>query len=387
MGYDPPAMTVTTERDFPATAPQRADGATAELAVVVPTLNERANIAPLVELLDAALAGIAWEVIFVDDDSTDGTGEEIRSIGRCDPRVRGIVRIGRRGLSTACIEGILASSAPFVAIMDADLQHDERLLPRMLGTLRETACDVVVGSRYVEGGGVGEWSRSRAGMSDLATRLSRIICKTTIADPMSGFFMLRRELFDGAVRRLSGQGFKILLDLLASTPVPVRLVELPYEFRPRRHGASKLDTLVAWEFMMLLADKLVGHLVPVRFALFAMIGGIGLIVHLAVLRIALAAGGLDFTAAQTTAALVAMTSNFFLNNLFTYRDQRLKGWRLLRGLASFYLICSIGVVANVGIGEYVFATHHQWWVAGIAGVIVGSVWNYAVSSIFTWKRR
>ena len=364
----------------------QASGA-AELTLVVPTLNERANIAPLVDLLDATLNGIAWEAIFVDDDSTDGTAEEIRALARRDPRVRRIERIGRRGLSTACIEGILASTAPFIAIMDADLQHDERLLPQMLATLGETGCDIVVGSRYIPGGGIGEWSPRRAGMSDLATRLSRVICKTPIADPMSGFFMLRRALFERAVRRLSGQGFKILLDILASAPGPVQLIELPYEFRPRRHGESKLDTLVAWEFMMLLADKLIGHLIPVRFALFAMIGCLGLIVHLTVLRTSLAGFGLDFGAAQTIAALVAMTSNFFLNNLFTYRDQRLKGWRLIRGLVSFYVICSIGLVANVGIGDYLFASHHDWWVAGIAGVIVGSVWNYAVSSILTWKPR
>ena len=360
---------------------------TAEVSVIVPTLNERANVAPLVELLDAALKGVRWEVIFVDDDSRDGTADEVRDVARRDPRVRCLQRIGRRGLSTACIEGALASAAPYIAVMDADLQHDETLLPRMLETLRSGDYDIVVGSRHVEGGGIGDWTAGRANISSFATRLSRIICKTDIADPMSGFFMVRRELFEGAVRHLSGQGFKILLDLLASAPQPVRLKELAFEFRQRRYGESKLDTLVAWEFGMLLADKLIGHLVPVRFALFAFIGVIGLGVHLGVLWASLALGRMAFAEAQATATLVAMTSNFFLNNLFTYRDQRLKGWRLMRGLFSFYVICAVGVVANVGIGNYVFAAHHAWWVAGIAGIIIGSVWNYAVSSVFTWKRK
>jgi dolichol-phosphate mannosyltransferase len=358
-----------------------------ELTIVVPTFNERDNVEPLLELLASVLENVEWEVIFVDDDSADGTAARVREIAARDPRVRCLQRIGRRGLSTACIEGVLASAAPYVAIMDGDLQHDERLLPRMLETLKRESVDLVVGSRHVSGGGIGDLSQRRAEISNFATRLSRIICKTAIADPMSGFFMMRRQVFENAVRGLSGQGFKILLDLLASSPEPVRLKELPYQFRRRRHGASKLDTLVAWEFGMLIADKMVGHLVPVRFALFAFIGAIGLAVHLAVLRLALTMPALDFTKSQAIATVVAMTSNFFLNNLFTYRDQRLRGLRLLRGLFSFYLICAVGAIGNIGIASYVFAADQQWWIAGIAGAIVGSVWNYAVSSVFTWRRR
>ncbi|HEV2264861.1 MAG TPA: glycosyltransferase family 2 protein [Stellaceae bacterium] len=365
-----------------------------DLTIVIPTLNERENIAPLLERLDLALAGTRWEVIFVDDDSKDGTPEAVREIGRNDPRVRCLQRIGRRGLSTACIEGILASASPFVAVMDADLQHDESLLPGMLNALRHEPCDIVVGSRYVAGGGVGEWDKTRAGMSGLATKLSRLICKTEIADPMSGFFMLRRDVFETAMRNLSGQGFKILLDLLASLPSTPRIKELPYQFRTRRYGESKLDTMVAWEFGMLLADKLVGHIVPVRFALFALIGAIGVVVDLIALSLTLTAG-FGFIAAQAIATLVAMTSNFFLNNVFTYRDRRLKGWRLWRGLFSFYVICALGAVANVGFAAFVFAGDANWlagvkgipWLASIAGVVVGSVWNYAVSSVFTWKRK
>jgi dolichol-phosphate mannosyltransferase len=359
---------------------------TPELALIVPTFNERENVGLFFETVAAVLNDVDWELIVVDDDSTDGTAELVRTMARRDPRIRCLQRIGRRGLSTACIEGVLASAAPYVAVMDADLQHDERLLPRMLDALKHEDWDLVVGSRYAEGGGFGDWNDRRAGLSSVATRLSRLVCKNEIADPMSGFFMMRRPVFEQAMRRLSGQGFKILLDLLASSPDRLRIKELPYEFRPRRHGASKPDTLVAWEFGMLLADKLVGHLVPVRFALFAFFGTLGLGVHLAVLRAALALPKLDFAEAQAIATMVAMTSNFFLNNLFTYRDQRLRGWRLLRGLLSFCLICSVGAVGNVGIAAYLFAADRVWWLAGIAGAVVGSVWNYAVSSIFTWRR-
>jgi len=368
----------------------RSDHAAAapDLTIVVPTLNERDNLQPLVELIEEALRDRSWELIFVDDDSSDGTAYHARALAQQDSRLRCLHRIGRRGLSTACIEGVLASASRFVAIMDADLQHDERLLPRMLDVLGNEPIDIVIGSRYMAGGGIGEGlSFGRARASNFATRLARFMCKVNVADPMSGFFMFRREVFEAAVHHLSGQGFKILLDLIASSPQQLRIRELPFEFRRRRYGESKLDLLVAWEYAILLADKMIGHIVPVRFALFALIGGLGLLVHMAVLWSGLTLVALGFVAAQIAATMVAMTSNFFLNNLFTYRDQRLRGCQLIRGMLSFYLICGVGAVANVGIAAYVFHADRAWWLAGIAGIIVGSVWNYAVSSIFTWKRR
>jgi dolichol-phosphate mannosyltransferase len=382
-------LELARRNDIPAVgqAQERASAEGPELTVVIPTLNERDNIGPLVELLDAVLDTVSWEAIFVDDDSPDGTADLTREISRRDRRVRCLQRIGRRGLTTACIEGALATSAPYIAIMDADMQHDEKLLPQMLAILKNEPVDLVVGSRHVAGGGIGEWDAGRAKISAVAARLSRIICKAEIADPMSGFFMLRREVLEAALRRLSGQGFKILLDILASSPRPLRFRELPYEFRERQHGESKLDTRVAWEYMMLIADKLIGHIVPVRFALFAFVGGIGLFIHMAVLWFALTVVGAAFDPAQASAAVVAMTSNFFINNFFTYRDRRLRGLGLLRGLVTFYAICALGTVANVGIAGYVFARNEVWWLAGLAGVAVGSVWNYAVSSVFTWKQK
>jgi dolichol-phosphate mannosyltransferase len=357
------------------------------LSIVIPTLNERENIEPLLALVTAALPDTAWEVIFVDDDSRDGTPEHVRALARQNARVRCVQRIGRRGLATACMEGVLACASPYIAVMDADLQHDERLLPQMLQALEGGAVDLVIGSRYVEGGGVGDWSSGRVRMSGVATRLARVICKADIADPLSGFFMCRREIFEAALRHMSGQGFKVLLDLLASSPEPPRVRELPYRFRERQHGESKLDTMIAWEYGMLLADKLVGRVVPVRFALFGVIGGLGLVVHLATLWLALNLLSIGFAVAQAIATIVAMTSNFILNNQFTYRDQRLQGVGLLRGLVIFYLICGVGAVANVGVASYAFTSSHTWWLAGVAGAVVGSVWNFAMSSVFTWRRR
>lgn len=358
-----------------------------ELTVVVPTLNEEENIAVLVGKLRHVLQDIEWEVIFVDDDSRDRTRLAASELARADRRVRLLHRIGRRGLASACIEGVQSSTAPYVAIMDADLQHDESLLPRMLDALKSGEVDVVVGSRYVAGGDVAGWDARRAGMSRLATRLGQLILKGDIADPMSGFFMLHREAFDASVRGLSAVGFKILIDVLASADRPLRVREFPYRFRPRVAGESKLDTMVAWEYAVLVADKTIGRYVPVRFILFALIGFSGLGVHLAVLWFGLNVAAVSFPAAQATATGVAMVGNYMLNNWLTYRDRRLKGWGFVRGLLSFVLICSVGAVANVGLASFLFGNgRSSWWVAGIAGAAMSSVWNYAVSAVFTWRR-
>jgi dolichol-phosphate mannosyltransferase len=231
-----------------------------ELAIVVPTLNERDNIEPLLARLEAVLAELEWEAVFVDDDSEDGTWAVLQELQLRVARVRALRRIGRRGLASACIEGMLATSAPYLAVMDADLQHDETILPTMLATLKAQQLDIVIGTRFTSSGSVGELSRRRLAISRLGRLLSRAVSRADLSDPMSGFFVLRRSFFEETVRRLSGKGFKILLDLFASAPRQVRFVEVPYVFRPRRSGESKLDTLVMLEYASLLATRCGGRI-------------------------------------------------------------------------------------------------------------------------------
>jgi dolichol-phosphate mannosyltransferase len=307
-------------------------------------------------------------------------------MAQADRRVRCVQRIGRRGLSTACIEGMLASSAPFVAVIDADHQHDEQLLPRMFELINGEALDVVVGSRYVESGGIGAWDESRAAFSRIATRLSRLVLKADLQDPMSGFFMIRHDAFVACLRAgVSGVGFKILLDLFATSPTPLRYRELPYQFRNRVSGESKLDSNVAWEYFIMLLDKFTGGAVPIRFIAFSLVGGLGLIVHLIVLSTLFKGTGTSFLWAQAAATMIAMTSNYVLNNVLTYRDLRLRGWGFVRGWFSFVLACSVGAIANIGIADYLFHKDSFWVSSAIAGVLVGAVWNYAVTAVYTWK--
>jgi dolichol-phosphate mannosyltransferase len=358
------------------------------LSVIVPCFNERPNVVPMIAKLHAALHGIAWEVIYVDDNSPDGTTQEVRRIARQDSRVRCIRRIGRRGLASAVIEGALSSSADYVAVIDGDLQHDETRLPVMLSALQAGGYDLAVASRHVEGGdSAGLSTRWRHMLSDGGIFLAHAFLPVRLTDPMSGFFMLPRSLFEDLARGLNGQGFKILLDLVLSSHAPLRVLEVPARFRERAAGESKMDALVMIQFGGLLLDKVFGGLLPLRFFSFGLVGALGILVHLTTLALLRQTTLLGFEAEQAIATVVAMAFNFELNNVITYRDQRLKGPRLWRGLLLFMVVCGFGAIANVGIAQVLYERHTTWTVAGGIGAMIGVVWNYAVSATLVWRSR
>ena len=355
-----------------------------ELSVVVPTFNERDNVGPLVERLRRTLAGMAWQAIFVDDNSPDGTADAVKVMAACDPRIVCLKRVGRRGLAGAVVEGAMASAAPFVAVIDADLQHDETLLPRMLVPLRSGEADLVVGSRFMApGGAAGGLSPMRRAGSLLANRLARRVLKTRVSDPVSGFFMIRRDLIEAVAPRLSSQGFKVLFDIIASQSSPPRIVELPYDFAERQAGASKMDGRIVIDYLGLLLTKLTGNLVPPRFLMFALVGASGLVVHMAMLYAGRSIG-LTFMVSQIIAAVTAMTSNFVINNRVTYRDRRLHGLRLVTGYVRFCGLCALGLIANIAVANLVHEHTPWWWLAGAAGAFAGAAWNYVSTSVAVW---
>jgi dolichol-phosphate mannosyltransferase len=369
--------------DSDPTAPAASSAAALELTVVVPTFNERANVRKLIRLVEAALGQTRWQVIFVDDDSPDGTAAEVKAVAAVDPRVQCLHRVGRRGLAGAVIEGIMASAAPFVAVMDGDLQHDETLLPAMLDALRTGGADLAVGSRYCGGPGADAsalGARREAG-SRLANWLGRQVLKADLSDPMSGFFMVRRSAVEVVAPRLSTSGFKVLFDIVASQDRPLKIVELPYTFRAREAGDSKLDNGVVVQYLGLLVAKLSKDVISPRFLMFAMVGASGVVVHLAILRSLLHLG---FSWAQTLAAIGAMTSNYLINNAVTYRDRRLKGLKLISGYIKFCVLCSVPLAANVAVATVVFERGPAWWVAGLAGAVVAAAWNYVTTSKAVW---
>lgn len=354
-----------------------------ELTVVVPAYRERENIPALLEALERSLAGCDWETIIVIDDAQDGTEELVRQRAQQDRRVRCLQRIGRRGLASACVEGMLASSAPYLVVIDADLQHDERLIPAMLEAIKREGADIVVASRYMDGASPGELAPARVWMSRLAGMLGRSLAGG-LTDPMSGFFIVRRDYLEKVVRGLYGRGFKILLDLIAAARGQVRVRELPYRMRGRLHGESKLSARVIAEFFMLVLYHLFGRLVPGRFFLFGAVGLTGVAVHLAVLWAAFAATGGAFFASQAIATWAAMTNNFFLNNAVTWGDQRLRGRRIWRGLASYYAACSVGAIINIAVADWLYLHSVRYWVAGLAGALIAAVWNFLTTASFTW---
>ncbi|MCI4679890.1 glycosyltransferase family 2 protein [Rhodoblastus acidophilus] len=358
-----------------------------ELTLVIPTFNESGNLRELVRRVDAALVGVDWEMIVVDDDSPDGTASLAKQIAREDPRVRCLRRVNRRGLAGACIEGILASSAPLVAVMDADLQHDERILPTMLEKIHAGA-DLVVGSRHVAGGSADAgFSPHRAAISRLAIRLAKDALRADFSDVMSGFFMLRRQIVEDCAPELAPTGFKILADIVASAKQDLKIEEVGYMFRERLAGESKFDVKVGLDFLGLMLNKVSGGRIPVRFIFFALVGLSGVAIHLSTVNLAMAALPVTFTVAQSIAVIVAMSSNFFINNSITYRDSKLKGfWPMLRGLLYFYTVCGVGAVANVGVAAWLYRLYPEVSLSALAGVVMGSVWNYTLSSLFVWRK-
>jgi dolichol-phosphate mannosyltransferase len=357
-----------------------------ELCVVIPTFNERDNVRLLVERLTQTLDGLDWEVIIVDDDSPDGTAAVARALGESDRRVRCICRIARRGLAGACLEGMLASQARYLAVLDADLQHDEALLVPMIERLRRSNLDLVVASRYLDNQTVESLSGTRKRISRWATGLTHHLFGIGLSDPMSGFFMIRRAAFEELAPSLSTQGFKILLDIVVTARGQLRSVEIPYVFGQRLHGQSKLDSKNALDFAALILSKLTGDRVSVRFLLFGLVGLTGVGVHLAVLTIMLTLTALSFVLAQTAATVAATIWNFVLNNAFTYSDQRLTGAPLVYGLIRFQAICGIGAVSNVGVASWIYAADPKWWIAGLGGALMGAGWNYMVTSALVWRQ-
>lgn len=357
----------------------------AEYAVIIPTLNEVGNVRILAERLEKILRPYDWELVFVDDDSRDGTLDELRHMAKSNPRIRFIRRVGRRGLASACIEGMLATTATYLAVIDADLQHDESKIPELFALLDSGQATVAVASRYAEGGGMGEWSKKRQGMSKLATFLSKVGLEVPCSDPMSGFFAIHRQLIDTNPEKMHPYGFKILYDFLSRRDLPLKVREVPYVFGTRQSGSTKLTSFVMLDFLWLLLAKHVQRFISPQFVLFCFVGLLGLGMHMAVLFVLHRVLDTTFLFGQTAATLCAMTFNYLLNNIITFPAQRLRGAEMLLGYGKFVAGCTIGAFANIGTAYFLQKNILPWLPAAAIGVGIGAIINYSFSKLFVWK--
>ena len=358
-----------------------------ELSVIVPTYNEKSNIYKLIESLDVVLKDVSWEIIFVDDDSPDKTADEVRKIAQLNSKVRIIHRVGRHNLSSACTEGVMSSSSKYVIVMDADMQHDEKIITKMLNTIKSGNYNLVVGSRFIDGASAsGGLSKIRENGSKLAIWMSQFILKPIqLNDTMSGFFMCEQKLFAKYANSFSKDGFKILLDFVMCAKKEIKLKEIGYSMRTRYSGDSKMDNKIVLNYLQLLIEHSIGKVLPVRFIFFMLVGSLGLLLHLLNLFIFYKIFSFDFYNSLLISAILSMTSNYLINNILTFRDRMLRGRQLIYGLFSFYIVCGIGAWGNITMASQLFEYDVPWMIAGLAGAMISSVWNYSVSSKLTWK--
>ncbi|MEB3332838.1 MAG: glycosyltransferase family 2 protein [Synechococcaceae cyanobacterium] len=357
------------------------------MTVVLPTFNERENIEPIVRELLPLRERFDLEILFVDDDSADGTAEVVRRLAHRHDSVRLICRVGRAGLSSAIKEGILDSTGDLVVVMDCDGQHEPAAVERGVEALLQGNLDLVIGSRFHPQSEIQGLSQRRERHSTWANSVARFSLPhyRQLTDYMSGFFVLRPAAALALVRRVDVNGFKFLYELLAISAGRLRCGEIPLTFQPRMAGDSKLDLAIVWDLGVSILHTLLLRSLPRRAISFALVGLSGVVVQLLINHL-LVSLGLAFNRALPAAVIGAATSNYLINNALTFRFQRLQGAALVRGLLKFLVVASLPVLANVGVASTFFRyVSHDMVLAQLAGILVVFVWNYAASSRLVWN--
>ena len=359
------------------------------LTIIIPTFNEVKNVDEIIKRLNKVLNQIKFRIIFVDDNSSDGTIDKVKENQLIHNNIDLIIRVGRRALAGACIEGLLNSSSQLVAIIDCDLQHDENILPKMYALFKkQPTLDLVVGSRHIdEGTSSSGFSLLREYGSKIAIKVTQILLRIKISDPMSGFFMVKNSSLLPIIKKLQPDGFKILADILASVKGRWNIKEVGYIFRKRKSGDSKMNVTVILELIALILSHLSFRFFSIRFIMFGMVGASGILVQLISTFLLMNYISLDFIIAHILSVIIAMTSNFSLNNILTFKDKALTGTKYIKGLLTFYLVCSIGAFLNIAIADYLFKNFGLWIFSSVSGAFIAALWNFLFNSIITWKTK
>ncbi len=354
------------------------------LTLVIPTYNESSNIIPLVERIEAALRGHDYEILFVDDDSRDGTADVINNLKNTHP-VRVIVRRDEKGLASAVVRGFSEARNEVLVVMDADLQHPPDIIPRLLGAIEDGA-DISIASRYVPGGGCADWSGVRKLISRVAIFMARLVLPPArkVKDPMSGFFALKRSVLEH--KNLQPIGYKILLEVLVLGSYR-KVVEVPFQFQLRQQGDSKLNINQEYEYMRHLfrLSRRSGEIA--RFIKFCLVGGSGVLVNFGLLWLLTERAGLHYAVSAVFAIETSIITNYLLNNFVTFKDRRMPGVKTFIGnMAKFNLVSLGGLVINLAILTFLTEIAGLFYmISNLFGIAGATLWNFFVNNWWTWK--
>ena len=359
------------------------------ISIIIPTFNEIENITRLINQLLKLEILHELEIIIVDDNSCDGTSSLVRKYAQNDRRIRLISRLGRSGLSSAIKEGCLCASGDVIAVMDADGQHDPSNIKKALEKLYFARVDLIVGSRFLEGSLIKGLSKSRENSSSFANKLARLSLYgfyNNLTDYMSGFFIFKRKACIKFIEKIDVNGFKFLYELLVISKGKLKTCEVPLVFEERIYGESKLDLPVVWDFLISLIHTFSKRIVPRRAISFALVGSIGVFVQLATIYLILGLTKFNFENILPIGVIIAASSNFTINNLLTFRSNKLKGKSFYFGLMKFLLVSSLPMIANIGVTNLFYnQLSINTLFSQLAGILVVFIWNYAASSKVVWN--
>lgn len=355
-----------------------------KISLIIPTYKEYANIRPLVERIHQALSSYDYEIVFVDDNSGDGTTELVTSLADKYP-VKIFVRQNKRGLATAVVDGLTHVAGQRVVVMDADLQHPPEVIPDLLRALDDKT-DIAIASRYLPGGGTEGWGLTRRIISRGAIVLAHLFLPRSqgISEPLSGFFAFKKPVV--AQAKLQPIGYKILLEILMEGEFQ-RVSEVPYTFQTRSRGESKLSRHQQVEYLKHIYSLMKREGELRRVFKFALVGLSGVVVNEGLLWMLTEFVGWQYLVSAAFSIESSILSNFILNDCFTFADRRsARGNSRLTRLLKFNSVSLGGLGMNLGflwLLTQVFGIYYL--LSNLAAIGMAFLWNYLVNTRWTWK--
>lgn len=354
------------------------------LSVIIPTFNEAENILKVINEVEDSLQGHDYEIIVVDDNSPDGTSDLVKKYSKSNSKVSCIKRTWKKGLSSAVVEGVALSSKEHICVMDGDGQHNPKDLSKFINEFENQEIDLVIGSRFIGKKNTEGLSSSRNELSRFGIKITNFFLKSPVTDPLSGFFMAKRQSLEGIRGSLYKDGFKILFDILMLDK-SLKFEEVAIDFRSRLKGESKLNISTLFNLAGQIFENLTQGLIPANFIVFAFVGTLGVVVHLASLNILLSFG-IEFILGNLCSTLLAMCSNYFLNNYITFHNIHKLFSERLKGLLKYCFANSFSILANIGVASQFYLNDFSAFSSAMLGIMAGLILNYFLSVNLVFKK-